>query len=772
MEKKFTSDEVPLIQLLTQADTGHLQLPDFQRGWVWDDDHIRSLLASISLNFPIGAVMTLQTGNPDVNFLCRPVEGANGADGVEPSLLLLDGQQRMTSLYLSLMSGRPVPTEDVKGKAMERLYYAKIAECIDQEADREEAILSVPGDRVVKAFRGKPGLDISSREKELQHGLFPLGLVLDPSEVMRWQQDFLKIGESADRQLEIWLQFQEALVKPFEHYQVPTIELIASTPKEAVCQVFEKVNTGGVPLTVFELVTATYAAEGFQLREDWDERSRRLGHWEVLSQIDATQFLQAVCLLSTYKRRIEFLETNSDAEKAPAVSCKRREVLRLPLAQYEENAELITEAFERLVPFLHTEHVFSSRDIPYQTQLVPLAAIFAALGREAEGQGSTRLIARWLWSGVFGELYGGSTETRFAMDLPDVVHWVRADGDGRTEPRTVRESQFQSDRLLSMTTRRSAAYKGLQAIQMKQGAKDFRTGHPIDFHSYLDLSIDIHHIFPQRWCKEHRIENRFMNSIVNKTPIDTRTNRSIGGNAPSEYLDVIQKEAKIDPETMDVILQSHEIDPGSLRRDDFEGFFRNRFEGLLGLIESATEKRVNRPDDGSDVPFEIADDDYPSLRETIRKGEGKKLEFKSTGRCNLHTGKKDSDVEYAVLKTIAGFFNGEGGTLLVGVGDRGEMVGIEEDFPHLKKPTKDSWSLWLTDFASKRLGKLAAAEIGIKFEKLDDGTVARIEIPPAGSPVFVKGTEGESETFFVRFPGSTQVMSGKEQLEYIKSRWG
>ena len=73
MEKKFTSDEVPLKQLLSQAHSGVLQLPDFQRGWVWDNDHISSLLASISLTYPIGAVMTLQTGNPDVNFLPRAI---------------------------------------------------------------------------------------------------------------------------------------------------------------------------------------------------------------------------------------------------------------------------------------------------------------------------------------------------------------------------------------------------------------------------------------------------------------------------------------------------------------------------------------------------------------------------------------------------------------------------------------------------------------------------------------------------------------------------
>src|ERR1041385_7053913 len=126
MEKKFTSDEVPLAQILAEARAGKLQLPDFQRGWVWDDQHITSLLASISLSYPIGAVMTLQTGNPDVRFGPRALEGVSLTARVEPEFLLLDGQQRLTSLYLALRSGSPVPTRDSKGKDLERLYYVDI----------------------------------------------------------------------------------------------------------------------------------------------------------------------------------------------------------------------------------------------------------------------------------------------------------------------------------------------------------------------------------------------------------------------------------------------------------------------------------------------------------------------------------------------------------------------------------------------------------------------------------------------------------------------
>lgn len=95
----FKMNPVPLKDLLKDASKGVLQLPDFQRSWVWDEDRIKSLIASVSRGFPVGALMTLETGG-DVDFKPRPVEGApKSAETVRPDVLLLDGQQRITSLY-------------------------------------------------------------------------------------------------------------------------------------------------------------------------------------------------------------------------------------------------------------------------------------------------------------------------------------------------------------------------------------------------------------------------------------------------------------------------------------------------------------------------------------------------------------------------------------------------------------------------------------------------------------------------------------------------
>ena len=338
MEKKFTSGDTPLNDLLHLAGRGDLQLPDFQRSWVWDDNHITSLLASVSLSYPIGAVMTLETGNPDVRFKPRTLEGVPAEVQNEPKYLLLDGQQRATSLFLALKSGKPVPTRDARKNPMKRRYFVDIAASIDPDFDREDAIVSVPADGLVKTFRGDVVLDVSTRAAQLtarRAGMFPLDIVLDSDETMNWQLDYLAAGETQG-QLATWKAFNDAVIKPFTGYQVPTIQLLKETPKEAVCQVFEKVNTGGVGLTVFELVTATYAAEGYNLRIDWDDRRKTFATHKVLDEFDATAFLQVITMLATRAKRAAHLQARPGDERAPAVSAKRRDMLRLPLNEYKQ----------------------------------------------------------------------------------------------------------------------------------------------------------------------------------------------------------------------------------------------------------------------------------------------------------------------------------------------------------------------------------------------------------------------------------------------------
>ena len=597
----FDSTKESLLDLLRSIRDGKTQLPDFQRGWVWDDEHIRSLLASISLSYPIGAVMMLQTGNPDVRFKPRLVEGVTLASIPEPERLILDGQQRLTSLFQSLFLGQAVTTRDVRGHQIKRWYYLDIDKALHPHGDRDDALVALPEDRITRNFRGEVLIDYSTNEKEYEMHLFPFAQIFDCSD---WRTGYSAFWDYDRDKLKRFDAFEKEIVKRFEQYQIPLILLRKETPKEAVCQVFEKVNTGGVSLTVFELLTATYAADDFSLRDDWVIREKRLRKSAVLGNLQSDDFLQAITLLTTRHRRHESIHQGTSLDNAPGISCKRKDILRLNLDDYRAWADIVTSGFERAARFLYGQKIFSARDLPYRTQVTPLAAIFAVLGDKAESTGIVAKLARWYWSGVFGELYGGAIETRFAKDLPEVLDWV----DGKSEPSTVLDANFVPMRLLTLRTRNSAAYKGIHALLMRDGCQDFRTGDPIEVQQYFDDRIDIHHIFPQDWCKQHGIDARRCDSIVNKTPLAARTNRIISNNAPSTYVQRLQRSTDIDDDRFDGILESHLIDPLAMRLDYFDDFFSAREQALLHRIEQAMGKPIARglvlPENNEEINFE------------------------------------------------------------------------------------------------------------------------------------------------------------------------
>ncbi|MBI4505940.1 MAG: DUF262 domain-containing protein [Chloroflexi bacterium] len=581
----FGIEKEQMEEVLREARAGRTQLPDFQRGWVWDDAHVCGLLASISLAYPIGAVMMLRAGGEHVRFKQRPIEGVVLPTDELAERLILDGQQRLTSLFQALMLGKPVATRDERGKEIQRWYYIDMRKALDPNVDREEAIVSLPADRILRTFRNETVADYSTPQKEYESMLFPLARVFDADD---WRVAFEEYWDYKPECITLWNQFSRQVIRRFEQYQIPVIELAKDTPKVAVCQVFEKVNTGGVTLTVFELLTATFAADGYELRKDWEERQRKLKQHRVLREFSNTDFLQVVTLLATWDRRKRAIAEGLEGERAPAIGCRRVDMLKLSLDDYTRRADHVMSGLLRAERFLHRQHLFDTHFLPYGSQLIPLSAILSVLDKDWDAQGNNDKLARWFWCGVFGELYGGTIETRFSRDLPEVLDWLK----GGPEPRTVVDGVFGRERLLSLRTRGSAAYKGIYALLLREGASDLRTGQPSNFANYFDEGVDIHHVFPQHWCRQNNIPPGLCDSIANKTPLTARTNRVIGGRPPSEYVSRIQNSAGITPDQLDAHLRTHLIDPAPLRAENFAAFFEHRQAHLLQRIGEAMGKPI------------------------------------------------------------------------------------------------------------------------------------------------------------------------------------
>ena len=578
-------------ELLKGIDEGKIQLPDFQRSWVWDDDRIKALLASVIHNYPIGAVMFLAYGNENVRFKYRTIEGSTseGKD-VVPTHLILDGQQRLTALYSALFSQAAVKTclKIDRKKTIYRYYYLDIEKSLDLDVEDEELIVSVPDSkRKTSDFGRNIELDLTTQEMEFKNKLIPLNRFASWQNVSDWTTNFQRYYDFDSSICELCGKFNNRVVQMTMGYQIPVISLGKETPKEAVCRVFENVNTGGVPLTVFELVVASYSADDFELRKDWEERKEKFFNGDILNVVTATDFLTALTLLSTYKRKL--------IDDKVAVSCKKKDVLNLSLTEYKKYADVLTEGFVEAERILQEERIFTSRDLPYTTQLIPIAAICALLVQDHRLKivNVKNKIKQWYWCGVFGELYGSANETRYANDIVQVIDWL---SDDSNPPKTLQDFYFNPTRLLGLQTKQSAAYKGIMALILKNHSKDFISGSEMDFVAYKSENIDIHHIFPRDYCEKSNLPRAKWNSIVNKTPISYSTNREIGGVAPSEYISKIEKKRKVSSADLDLFFESHWLVPNLLRSDAFDQFIVARAKALLDAIQNATGKTITGRD--------------------------------------------------------------------------------------------------------------------------------------------------------------------------------
>ena len=594
----FESTTSSLPELLEEISVGVVQLPEFQRGWIWDDDQIRDLLTSIAGRYPIGTVTLHEYTNKNL-FKTRPVEGLGKRvpKGCEPERLIIDGQQRLTSLTRALLVDTPVDTCTASRKSIRRYYYFDIVHAVTVGV--EGAVFSVDErhelmDNVAKKVK----LRLRSSEQECRAKCFPCHRIMQSDD---WEAEFLKINPGAG---ELFTTFREQVLDSFRHYPVPVTLLRQDTPVEAVCRVFARANLGGAQLSVFELLNAKYAAAGFSLRDDWHgslrqnivSRKARIARSPLLEDIEDTDFIQAVTLLHSHDLRIKALAKGRSEKHLKPISAKRTDVLSLPLDAWKNWATQLEAAYEHVAYFLRAEALYHRRELPYRVQLVPLVAIMARIGDRWREPQNRDKIARWFWCGILGELYDGDVDERIAKDYEELLIWL---DNNVMMPSTVREASFSPRRFDVLHTRNSAAYKGVALLVLREGAEDWYWRTSIRDLKIYEISIDIHHIFPRAWCDSQRIPRSRYDSILNKTLLSYKANRKMAGNAPAGYIAKLQadKQVGLTDEAMDALLATHALSPELMREGDFYAFVEDRRSKLCDLVEIAMGKVVSRSDD-------------------------------------------------------------------------------------------------------------------------------------------------------------------------------
>lgn len=580
----FDITKYPLFDLMKDIKLGRIQLPDFQRDWVWGDNHVRCLLASVSLAYPIGAVMMLQQSIEHQIFKPRLFDEVTSSTAQLSKSLILDGQQRLTALFMVLLSEQPVVIKKTKKqKLTKKWYYLDIEKSLQPEVDRKTTIIALPESKVMGS-RKSDFIDCSTPEKEYEALLFPLSKVFFFSE---WRSNFSKYWHYDSQKLKLLDRLELEVLKKFEHYQIPVIQLRDSLPKEAVCQVFEDTNTTGCDLNFFDLMSASYCIGDFSLRDDWKSREIRLQSFKVLQKVRNTDFIQAVTLVAGYARRIEAAKSGWNLDKLPGVSCGRSEVLKLTKEEYILWAEPVHRGFEEAARFLHNQKIFDATDVAYPIQLVALSAILTILGEGSRSCQVRSKLERWLWCGMFGEIYSQWHDTQAGRDVVEVPAWI----SGGTVPFAIAQANFTYERLISVRKQHGAVYQGLAALLRLEGAVDWITGEEINDVVYFEEQIDSHHIFPVAWCEKQGIDPKVYNCLVNRTLLSAKTNKKIGSKAPSVYLKKFEQQG-ITVGRLEEILRSHCIELNILQCDDFEAFFKARAEALMNLISKAMGKKL------------------------------------------------------------------------------------------------------------------------------------------------------------------------------------
>jgi len=584
----FDSGKMLLKGALEDIHSGRLKLPNFQRNWKWPDNNICSLAESIAEGHPIGAVMFLEVGG-ETKFEHRCVEGSEStaADNPNPLHLIMDGQQRLTSLYQMLMGDAPVRIQSDR-KDNYRLYYIDMKKAISADIPISEAIISVGVDKNGKIIK-KTLPPYTESSYQYQNHVFPLNMTFN---IREWQNGFNAYWNEQPSDARwtaqgVLTDFQQSVLSSFTNCMLPVITLRRGMTVEGICRVYEKLNSKGVPLDAFDLLIAQYAGRGFNLREDW-MGGAGIGRYArikeqtkgMLEQMSAKQFLQSISMLDGLAQGWNVLGT------------QRKDILSLSLNSYLEFRETATKGFIAAHRFMLREKIFSPRDLPPMHTVVALAAILGHLGRKAEEHDVISAISRWLWSVIYTNAYAVGSDMAMATDVPDVVRWLT---EGGKEPRSLADA-FVIDTKVVKATKRSAGYiqSALGTRMIRSGALDFGTGDSVHGHIYAEDRYDLHHIFPVKWCKAAGIPIERWDSIVNKTPMSAKTNQRMGGTAPSEYIAALEASANISSDRMDEILRSHGVNPVHLRNNDFEAFFAERSSFLFEQVELDIGKPVTK----------------------------------------------------------------------------------------------------------------------------------------------------------------------------------
>jgi len=514
-------DKRKLVSLVEQAYEGKICLPDFQRDFVWPPDQIADLIRSVLRGYFVGSLLLLRCDRDKPPFSPTLLRGAKSLyTENKPELLLLDGQQRLTSLIYALTA----PDLPLKGTKLRRWFFIDLDKLVNDPDDDDIVI-----ERSVRDIG-----ELHTPEAQFAQRILPCTALLKTDGYYKWRDKFEDWLRSQHPEQEstfrnTWRPAWQEIIDHFHGFNVPLVELPRVDDSDAdsigrVCAIFEKLNSTGVDLSVYDLLTARLYRSKIALHKLWDDAcddNPLLDEWSG-GKADTNKF--GVLVLRT-------LALLRDLDPKPKM------LISLKPEGFEEDWRRAARAMNRALEIATAIHedgmgVFHRNWLPNFGLLPVLAALRAEIEDNNLGETERRHIRQWYWCSVFLERYSSAVESKSRKDYSEFhKHWF---SNGLTptifdEARRIASAEFS---IRSATSNASGIYCGVFCLLAKQGARDWSRGEHIELQSLQD-----HHIFPKDYLKRHGIATGDRtNTVVNRTLIADQTNNKIRAKAPAGYL--------------------------------------------------------------------------------------------------------------------------------------------------------------------------------------------------------------------------------------------
>jgi hypothetical protein len=737
--------------LLSQIETGQIGLPDIQRPFVWKNVKVRDLLDSMYRGYPVGYLLLWQTG---VEATHRAIGGKEKQ--VAPSLVIVDGQQRLTSLY-AVFTGEEVVRNDFS---------------------RE---------RIRIAFNPLTGrFDVASAATNNDRSFIPdiTPLLSGQRSLFAEFNDYLARLESARTLSDVDKKaVEEALTRlqGLTAFPLTALQLASTVEEEDVAEVFVRVNSKGKPLNQADFILtlmSVFREEERIALEDFARRSKqpdptKSSPFNHLIEPTPDRLLRVGVGLAFRRARLEYVYSilrGKDPETGEFSDDRRRE--QFDLLQAAQASALNLTHWHDFLQCLTQAGYRSKRMVNSETAVFFAYTLYLIGRTELKVQPKTlrTAIARWFFMSSLTGRYTGSPESAMESDLAMIRSADTAERflvALQSACDIALTSDFWSVTLpneLATSTARSPSLTAYHAAQVLLQApvlfSDTNVSDWLDPHVNPVKSIERHHLFPKAYLATLGLNDRTAtNQIANYAYVEWTDNIKIGASAPSEYVpsfEASMRHAGIAETTIRRMYRLHAL-PIEWQTMEYTEFLSARRELMAQLIEKGFHQI------GALEPSPAAADSDLDIQAVVAGGEGDDVEFKSTLRTNLHTGKKDARMGRAVVKTIAGFLNQKGGTLVIGVHDDGTAVGIDAD----EFDSEDKMNLHLTDLVSDQLGEAVWANIHANFEDHGTARVLTVRCEPAAQATFDK-----EKRLYVRTGHSTRELSAQEAVQFVQERFG